>query len=133
MKKNAEGLDKVEIPLCREPWESFYILRRGIIPCCFGNPIETSWTKWEDAWNSQELQEIRSYLSRGKLSPYCLKTLSCPIVQRHLRNERGQKYGLFYSPQERHPLLRLINRMFFRIPGKIYRFLSSLRRVRLLS
>ena len=22
-------------PLCREPWQSLYVLNRGILPCCF--------------------------------------------------------------------------------------------------
>lgn len=108
-----DELEKENFPLCREPWENFYILRRGILPCCYGNPIPYSMNEWVEAWNSSDLQEIRHYLSRGELSPYCLECLGCPIVQRQL-----SKKGF---PHQRPFLLRLINRMFFRLPGKTYR------------
>ncbi len=74
--------------LCREPWESYYILRRGILPCCYGAKPIAPMDEWATAWNSPALQEIRSYLARGELSPYCEGSLGCPIVQRY---------------QERHP------------------------------
>jgi len=106
------------LQLCREPWENFYILRRGILPCCYGNPIPYSMKQWVEAWNSLELQEIRRYLSRGKLSPYCLECLSCPIVQRHLAKRS-------FPPRSRPFLLRFLNRIFFRIPGKIYQALEG--------
>jgi hypothetical protein len=109
------------LPLCLEPWESFYILRRGILPCCHGNPIIAPMTDWAAAWNSPQLQEIRSYLSRGKLSPYCLVSLGCPIVQRHLREKNKDKGGDAVAPPKRSAAVLFINRIFFRIPGKIVR------------
>jgi hypothetical protein len=69
--------------LCREPWESYYILRRGILPCCYGSTPIAPMEEWATAWNSPTLQEIRSHLAQGRLSPYCLKSPGCPIVQRH--------------------------------------------------
>jgi len=106
-------------PLCREPWESYYILRRGILPCCYGNPIVAPMDKWEDTWNSPELQEIRSYLSRGELSPYCRESLGCPIVQRVLAKEREMRSSEF---RLRPPWQRVLNRLLFGLPAKIYRF-----------
>ena len=69
-------------PLCREPWENYYILRRGILPCCHGHKAIAPMTEWKTAWNSPAMQEIRYYLARGELSPYCRESLACPIVQR---------------------------------------------------
>jgi len=60
-------------PLCREPWESYYILRRGILPCCYGKTIGAPMDKWEDTWNSPELQagRIKPLLSRIAGLSYC--------------------------------------------------------------
>ena len=109
------------MPLCREPWENLYILRRGILPCCYGNPVGYAFTDYKEAWNSPELQEIRHYLSQGKLSPYCMECLGCPIVQRYLAEHELESPALKKRPF----LFRLINRLLFRTPGKIFRFLSS--------
>jgi hypothetical protein len=76
--------------LCREPWESYYILRRGILPCCHGEKPIAPMADWATAWNSAALQEIRSFLARGELSPYCRRSLGCPIVQRQLERERRE-------------------------------------------
>lgn len=112
-----EETEVSSLPLCREPWENFYILRRGILPCCYGNPIGYSMEDWDEAWNSPQLQEIRRYLSQGKLSPYCLECLGCPIVQRHLAKK---SHGFF--PDKPKPFsLHIMNRLLFRIPGRIYR------------
>lgn len=69
--------------LCREPWESYYILRRGILPCCYGAKPIAPMSEWATAWNSPALREIRSYLAKGELSPYCRRSVNCPIVQRY--------------------------------------------------
>lgn len=110
-----------QLPLCREPWESYYILRRGILPCCHGEKPIAPMSEWTSAWNSPALQEIRSYLSRGKLSPYCLGSLGCPIVQKYLEWKRRESPLASISPQMKPPFLRFLNRLFFRIPGKLYR------------
>jgi len=109
------------LPLCREPWESYYILRRGILPCCHGSQPIAPMSEWETAWNSPKLREIRWYLSQGKLSPYCLDSLSCPIVQRILALQKEKSPFPSLSPQQRAPLLRFLNRLLFRIPGRVYR------------
>ena len=117
------GISK--LPLCREPWESYYILRRGILPCCHGNPIIAPMSDWAATWNSPRVQEIRHYLSQGKLSPYCLESLGCPIVQRYLGKKRKESVLPQISPLRRPRLLRFVNRLFFKIPGRIWRVLNQ--------
>ncbi len=112
-----------KLPLCREPWESYYILRRGILPCCYGNPILAPMSYWKETWNSPQIQEIRWYLSRGKLSPYCLESLGCPIVQRYLTKKKKSKQEL--NPPKWPLILLFINEIFFKIPGKLYRYVKK--------
>ena len=111
------------LPLCREPWESYYILRRGILPCCHGSRPIAPMSEWKTAWNSPELQEIRDYLSRGRLSPYCMSSLSCPIVQKYLAQKRKKSRLSFLDPAQRSPFFRFLNRIFFGLPAKIFRTL----------
>lgn len=109
------------MPLCKEPWENLYILRRGILPCCYGNPVGYSFPEYAEAWNSPEIQEIRHYLSQGKLSPYCMECLGCPIVQRYL-----DEHGMESPALKKRPfVIRFINKLLFRIPGKIITFMST--------
>ena len=116
-----DDLGQAGLPLCREPWENYYILRRGILPCCYGNPIIGQMPEYAEVWNSAKLQEIRRYLSQGKLSPYCLDSPGCPIVQRILaRNEKNPREGAGNLPRGR-AALRIVNRLLFRIPGKLWR------------
>jgi hypothetical protein len=117
----GNDIGETGMPLCREPWENLYILRRGILPCCYGNPVGYSFTDYAEAWNSPEIQEIRRYLSQGKLSPYCMECLGCPIVQRYLAEHPLEDPALKQRPF----LFRLINRLLFRIPSKIYQSLSK--------
>ena len=109
------------MPLCREPWENLYILRRGILPCCYGNPVGYAFPDYAKAWNSPEIQEIRRYLSQGKLSPYCMECLGCPIVQRYLVEHPLESPAVKQWPIA----FRLINRLLFRIPSKIHRSLKN--------
>jgi len=124
-KKKKEGLGYSKFPLCREPWESYYILRRGILPCCYGNPIVAPMKDWKEAWNSPEIQEIRRYLSQGKLSPYCRESLGCPIVQRVLAEERKKQGHLGVMNSSRPLLFRIINRILFGFPAKIYNYFTK--------
>jgi hypothetical protein len=117
---DEEDLGISRLPLCREPWENFYILRRGIMPCCYGNPIIGRMSEFAETWNSPKLQEIRRYLSQRKLSPYCLESLGCPIVQRVLAEKSKGSSAQAISPPRRPYILRLINRIFFGIPKKIW-------------
>lgn len=124
---DPEDLGFSGLPFCREPWESFYILRRGILPCCHGNPIIAPMTDWEAAWNSPPIQEIRDHIIRGKLSPYCLVSLGCPIVQRYLRQKNKEMGDESILPPRRSRILLAVNRLLFRIPGKIYKALRDRR------
>lgn len=123
--ENKSELGYSKFPLCREPWESYYILRRGILPCCYGNPIVAPMKDWKEAWNSPEIQEIRRYLSQGKLSPYCRKSLGCPIVQRVLAEENKKRGTIGFIPSNRPLLMRVINRILLRIPGRIYNYFKK--------
>ncbi len=118
-------------PLCREPWQSYYILRRGVLPCCYGYKPIAPMAEWSTAWNSPTLQEIRAHLAQGKLSPYCLLSLSCPIVQRQigqdpeaaaasekLQEEWAEACGRL--PPKRPWILRVANRALGGAPGRIY-------------
>lgn len=118
---SENDIGETDMPLCREPWENLYILRRGILPCCYGNPVGYSFPEYAEAWNSPEIQEIRRYLSEGRLSPYCMECLGCPIVQRYLAEHPLESPAMKQRPF----VLRLINRLFFRLPSKIYRSLQK--------
>ncbi len=69
-------------PLCVEPWKSMYILRRGILPCCYGALPVAPMGQHREAWNSPLLQAIRGKLAGGRFHPYCLRSLACPIVRK---------------------------------------------------
>ncbi len=116
--------DEREVP-CKEPWQSYYILRRGILPCCHGHSAIAPLSEWRTAWNSSALKEIRSYLAQGRLSPYCLESLSCPVVQQYLEKKRGESWLAAFRPASRPPLLRTFNRLFGGLPAKIYRKLGQ--------
>ena len=105
-------------PICREPWESFYILRRGILPCCYGNPIAAEMKDFARAWNSRRMRTIRRALAKGRLSRYCLESRGCPVVQRYLSREAaaGRHPGQYPA------ILVLINRLSFGLPGRTLRW-----------
>lgn len=111
-----EELGRADEVLCREPWESFYILRRGILPCCHGSKPIASMEDAQGAWNSPELQEIRRYLASGRLAPYCLESSGCPIVQRFT----AQRYSRERWLPDRWRLLGKLNRVFGGIPSRLY-------------
>lgn len=111
--------------LCREPWESYYILRRGILPCCHGSKPIAPMTEWATAWNSPAAQEIRHHLAEGRLSPYCLESLGCPVTQRYLEEQRRKALFPSLAPSQRPPLLRFVNRALGGLPAKIYRALTG--------
>jgi hypothetical protein len=112
----AEELGTTQEVLCREPWESYYILRRGILPCCHGSKAIAPMEDAERAWNSPELQEIRRHLAAGRLAPYCLESTGCPIVQRHLNRQRTRERWL----PDRVRLLGRLNRLLGGAPARLY-------------
>jgi len=100
--KIESDLGDSKFPMCREPWQSYYILRRGILPCCHGhNPI-AQMDEWATAWNSPVIQDIRKHLREGRLSSYCRKSLACPIVQRYRSKEEMESHPLQKEKKEMH-------------------------------
>jgi len=77
--------------VCREPWETIYVLHRGIHVCCYSKEPITYWP-WRtgepgdeflrEVWNGPEYRELRSSLARGELHRSCLDRPSCPFVAR---------------------------------------------------
>jgi pyruvate-formate lyase-activating enzyme len=69
-------------PACTEPWTSLYILRRGVLPCCYGGSPIAPMTDYRAAWNGELMQSIRSELLQGRFHDYCLRSTACPIVRK---------------------------------------------------
>lgn len=78
-------------PLCSEPWKTFYMLRRGIMPCCYGYRPLATWDQQgqrtlaeflQDVFNGPELRHIRAELAAGRLPEYCRGCQNCPVTQR---------------------------------------------------
>jgi pyruvate-formate lyase-activating enzyme len=69
-------------PACTEPWKSLYILRRGVLPCCYGGEPIAPMDQYREAWNGPLLQAIRSDLKDGRFHTYCLKSPACPIIRK---------------------------------------------------
>jgi MoaA/NifB/PqqE/SkfB family radical SAM enzyme len=75
--------------VCREPWETIYVLHRGIHVCCYSKEPITHWP-WRNGepgdeflrkvWNGPEYRQLRSSLAQGKLHRSCFDRPSCPIV-----------------------------------------------------
>jgi MoaA/NifB/PqqE/SkfB family radical SAM enzyme len=70
------------LPACLEPWKSLYILRRGVLPCCYGGRPIAPMEGYRDAWNSPLMQDIRGELLAGRFHDYCLASPACPIVRK---------------------------------------------------
>jgi MoaA/NifB/PqqE/SkfB family radical SAM enzyme len=90
----AEESD-ADAPLCSEPWTTLYVLRRGIMPCCYATEPIANWSEQRgrpldeflaDVFNGPRYQEIRGELAAGRLAEYCRNTPSCPILQQQLRD-----------------------------------------------
>jgi pyruvate-formate lyase-activating enzyme len=69
-------------PACLEPWKSLYILRRGVMPCCYGGAPIAPMEDYRTAWNSPLMQSIRGELLEGRFHDYCLCSTACPIVRK---------------------------------------------------
>ena len=81
------SLGDERLPACSEPWKSLYILRRGVMPCCYGGEPLAPMDSYRETWNSPEMQAIRSSLLEGRFHDYCLRSSACPIVRKS--NEAG--------------------------------------------
>jgi MoaA/NifB/PqqE/SkfB family radical SAM enzyme len=76
------SLGRERKPACTEPWKSLYILRRGIMPCCYGGKPIAPMDQYREAWNGPLVQAIRSELKEGRFHSYCIKSPACPIVRK---------------------------------------------------
>ena len=83
------------LPACLEPWKSLYVLRRGVMPCCYGDRPLAAMGEYRETWNAPILQDIRRHIARGEFHAYCLGSQSCPIVRksRHARGAGGAASG----------------------------------------
>jgi MoaA/NifB/PqqE/SkfB family radical SAM enzyme len=88
------SLGAERLPLCTEPWKSLYILRRGVLPCCYGSSPIAGMGEYREAWNGPLLQGIRRDLAAGRFHEYCLSAEACPIVRKSRAAEvltRGER------------------------------------------
>jgi MoaA/NifB/PqqE/SkfB family radical SAM enzyme len=78
-------------PLCSEPWQTMYVLNRGIMPCCFAKEPIAAWSEQGDrsppwflreVFNGPRYREIRKALAARTLPEFCRKCKNCPIVRR---------------------------------------------------
>lgn len=69
-------------PACLEPWKSLYIMRRGVLPCCYGWKAIAGINEYRDAWNSPLVREIRGELLNGRFHDYCLHSVACPVMRK---------------------------------------------------
>jgi hypothetical protein len=76
------SLGDERLPACTEPWKSLYILRRGVMPCCYGGLPVATMDEYRETWNSAEVQAIRASLLDGRFHDYCLRSPACPIVRK---------------------------------------------------
>jgi len=115
----AESLGEEQLPACMEPWTSLYILRRGVLPCCYGGHPIAEMEGHGAAWNSEIVQEIRSELAQGRFHVYCLRSPSCPIVRKDSHaGALPRSQAVYLRGRE---FMQKLDRHFFGIPGKVYR------------
>lgn len=105
-------------PACLEPWKSMYILRRGVLPCCYGGKPIAQMEEYREAWNSPLMQGIRGELLQGRFHDYCLRSPACPIVR---KSERAHTLPLQQQAvlKARHVWWRL-NRDFGNVPNRVW-------------
>ena len=99
-------------PICREPWETSYILRAGVKFCCYSFRPLGPMDKFKELWNCERIQGIRSRLAQGEFSKYCLESKSCPLVRKHLAEhpEREVKTINDIIPRKVHQLYQKLVR-----------------------
>jgi len=115
----TESLGEEKLPLCKEPWTSLYILRRGIHPCCYGGHPVAEMDEFHEAWNCREVREIRSELAAGRFHRYCLRSPACPIVRKDSHaGSLPPAQAVFVRGRQ---LLQRLDRRLLGIPGRLYR------------
>ena len=115
----VESLGEEDLPACMEPWTSLYILRRGVVPCCYGGHPIADMEGHDQAWNSEIVQEIRSELAAGRFHVYCLRSPACPIVRKDSHVGALPRSQVLYLRSRE--FLQRLDRRCFGVPGKIYR------------
>ena len=84
-------LEELDAPICSEPWQALYPLRRGVVPCCYFRIPVIPWDRREnqpliqfvaEAWNGDVMRELRETLAEGKFHEICKISGDCPIVKR---------------------------------------------------
>ena len=90
-----DTLGEDRLPACLEPWKSLYVLRRGVMPCCYGDRPLAAMGEYRETWNAPVLRDIRRHIARGEFHAYCLGSQSCPIVRksRHAPDASGDASG----------------------------------------
>ena len=107
------------LPACLEPWKSLYILRRGVLPCCYGGRPIAPMEDYKAAWNGPLMQAIRGELVAARFHDYCLASPSCPIVRKSAEAGAmpfGQRFLL--SARQR---WAAVDRRLGGLPGRIWR------------
>jgi hypothetical protein len=107
-------------PICTEPWNGLYILRRGTLPCCYGGGAIAPMGDFKQAWNGPLMLELRRELAAGRFHKYCFDSPDCPLVRKNdqAHEVRGGQRVLLLS---RRGLDRL-KRAGYGVPGKVYRW-----------
>lgn len=73
----------VKKPICTEPWNGLYILRRGTLPCCYGGGAIAPMGDFKEAWNGPLMLELRRELAAGRFHKYCFDSPDCPLVRKN--------------------------------------------------
>lgn len=115
----APSLGEENVPLCTEPWKSLYILRRGILPCCYGSRPLAPMDAYAEAWNSPEIQGIRRELAAGRFHEYCLASEACPIVRKSSHRQTLTRAERAFLAAKR--LWQRADRLAFGVPGRLIR------------
>jgi len=107
-------------PICTEPWNGLYILRRGTLPCCYGGGAIAPMGDFKEAWNGPLMLELRRELAAGRFHKYCFDSPDCPLVRKNeqAHEVRGGQRVLLMS---RRGLDRL-KRAGYGVPGRVYRW-----------
>jgi len=113
------SLGEERLPLCTEPWKSLYILRRGILPCCYGSRPLAPMDAYAETWNSQELQDIRRELAAGRFHEYCLASEACPIVRKSAHGRALTRADRAFQAAKR--VWQRADRVAFGVPGRLLR------------
>jgi MoaA/NifB/PqqE/SkfB family radical SAM enzyme len=67
-------------PICKLPWQKLILYSNGeVYTCCWSDPFANidNFKSFEDLWNCERLQHIRSELLNGRFAKEC-RTCNCP-------------------------------------------------------